>query len=320
MAAEAATIMSSHDANGRDRVARMRRKLFDALEAHFDGRPRNGHSNQDEIVRCWLAAEIDEQDPQQDWLDRLPEAIALGTSICEDFDGQFVDYFGGDDSPGLHRLRWRVGHRLPHLSNGETARRAEAVFERIHTKRLHLLDHVRRVHQGSLFGRRRFSPAKLRGFFKKVVDVESRNVPNPGPVTLGIPDDRFPAPDGPGDDLSPESQPEQRAGALRAFYQAHGFGEQQLLEGMVSAGLGIFLPGSRYADIVERCRDFFLDRWPIYEDARDRLQRRVSRLLVKLEDLKERLFAATDAATTKAVEGEIAAVTAKLRQLKERLK
>jgi hypothetical protein len=265
---------------------------------------RNGGKPQDEVVKMatkWLCPDISNGQVRRAW--SVYNAMRLGLTIYKDFMTSFNAYFM--KQPGLGNpyidaaLRRRFGF--------QNDRMHEAVLNRILDKRVHLMTKFRERYQPTLFGQQTYDPKGVPGYMKRVVDIESRKIPPedlPGTIVNGNTqgcDDADGASDPMKVDISDkDTSYQQMALYLWDFWGAeNNFSPEQRLEGMVSAGLGYMLPeivaddptpfpfaAKTLKDIALRCRESLLDRIPKWDETKDRLQERSSRLLARRDRLR----------------------------------
>ena len=131
------------------------------------------------VVTGWLAKSMcnDQTPPPAAWEAQLEGALQIGTEIYREFGAQFDSFFSGAASPGYRRVERQIHARLPEISDTDLEDQTSKVIDRIWAKRQHLLDSVYRRYQVTLFGPKLFQSHRLPGFFTRVADMESRNLP-----------------------------------------------------------------------------------------------------------------------------------------------
>ncbi|MGA2059644.1 MAG: hypothetical protein ABSG67_04110 [Thermoguttaceae bacterium] len=229
-------------------------------------------------------------------------------TIYKDFMTSFNAYFM--EQPGLGdpyinaALRRRFGF--------QNDRMHEAVRNCILDKRVYLMTKFRERYQPTLFGQQTYDPKGVAGYMQRVVEIESRKIPPedmPGFIVNGD-TQGFDYADGASDPMQDDISDKDTSYQQMALYlwdfwgPENNFSPEQRLEGMVSAGLGYMLPeivaddpmpfpfvAKTLEEIAFRCRQFLLDRIPIWVEAKNRLQERTSRLLARRDRVgcKQRL-------------------------------
>lgn len=253
---------------------------------------------------------------------RLLAAIELGSHIYDAFTEEFSKFFyspvGNDLSVGVKAVRKQLKRTFPGYGKGSLDRMTEAVICIISDRRLHLLEHVYKVFQESLFAEKQFDQKKLPGFFYRVTEIEHYNVPPDVRIcqTADDLDATVAADDDESSNFTTVSSAS-HVGLLKEFWShTNGFGREELEEGMVSVGLGAYIGVPK---VARRAREFSALRTAIIEVKAERLVRNISRKLERRERLQEKLWNTTNQHELGEIHNQLSRVEDELTRLKERL-